>query len=89
VRRVLWGPSVEINASQSSLVYFHVVPEEHSMTGFFIVSGIGLLCLGLAVVRVVVTLRGPRSYPKNAVDEPVVIPEYRRSARKDARSTHP
>jgi len=58
--------------------------------GFFIVSGLGLLSLGVAVARVIAALRRPYTHIDKTVSDPILLPEFRAggSEGRDTRSSH-
>jgi len=61
------------------------------MDNLYIASGFGLLCVGLAVMRVITTLHGPYTGAKKTESEPILIPEYRPRGRegRNAPSSRP
>ena len=58
---------------------------------FFIVIGLGLLAIGIAVARLIAALRPPYTRIDRTVSDPILLPEFRAggSTDRDVRSSHP
>jgi hypothetical protein len=69
-----------------------VGPEEPRMDlVVFILIGLSLLAIGIAVARLIAALRPPYTHSDKTVTDPILLPEFRAGASRgrDARSSGP